>query len=556
MASYVIAGPAGDEQLAECEYLGTQLTLSCEAAVRVVIKHPQEWPSFLSGVCASFGFKRKSTPIVFTADGALIGGLDEFRNHVMTMQLKQHYAVTTEIDRDVSVKRAAADLQEAEDGRMKAQVGPDLLARIATKVKEVRDEGLIQILDGLFDHIVEDGLEFYLKRSVLLTPTGEDMASDIAGRELPFTVAPELAAVMAAGSEERENLPAAPTPEEILLVTQDEIQESQSASSVDVSLSSASKGQEEEEDSEEEDEEEEIKPKAALLPVRETKGELEIWLAMEISELNIKDFLEKFQSQGKLRSALRSEKPVEVPHGMQTIRLPQTYVVEGLNSGYILAVHPFPLIPGQLFIFTADYTDEDGNWLVRDPSLMRNWIRLVSLPPQHPVHSENSSRVAQTESVAVAGPAIILANRGFTSQLVPVSLRNPRYSSLSVDQLKVSIRHILTEQDWRIWYDLIKQTSGIGFYQWLPYGCRHYHPLTVGCLSVLIPPFEGIPGPVPLLRLVEIANPQEDQFHLSQLPFDHIFHKITSQTLGFDLLPLYLTCMEALDLKHKSVGKI
>lgn len=554
MASYVIAGPAGDEQLAECEYLGTQLTLSCEAAVRVVIKHPQEWPSFLSGVCASFGFKRKTTPIVFTPDGALIGGLDEFRIHVMTMQLKQHYGVTTEIDSNLRVKRATADLQEAEEERMKAQIGPNLLARIAAKVKEVRDEGLIQILDGLFDHVVEDGLEFYLKRSVLLTPTGEDMASDIAGRELPFTVAPELAAVTAEDSENREIQPAIATPEEALLVTQDEIQESQSASSADVSLSSVSKAQEEEDS--EEDEEEEEKPKVAILPVRETKGELEIWLAMEISELNIKDFLEKFQSQSKLLSALRSEKPVEVPHGIQTIRLPQTYIVEGLNSGYILAVHPFPLIPGQLFIFTADYTDEDGNWLVRDPSLMRNWIRLVSLPPQRPIHSENSSRVTQTESVTVAGPAIILANRGFTSQAVPVSLRNPRYSTLSVEQLKVSIRHILTEQDLRVWYDLIKQTSGIGFYQWLPYGCHHYHPLTVGCLSVLIPPFEGIPGPVPLLRLVEIANPQEDQFHLSQLPFDHIFHKITSQALGFDLLPLYLTCMDALDLRHKSIGKI
>lgn len=82
MASYVIAGPAGDEQLAECEYLGQQLDLSSDASVSVVVKHPQEWPSFLSGVCTSFGFKRKSTPIVFTVDGALIGGLDEFRTHV------------------------------------------------------------------------------------------------------------------------------------------------------------------------------------------------------------------------------------------------------------------------------------------------------------------------------------------------------------------------------------------------------------------------------------------------------------------------------------------
>jgi len=85
MASYVIAGPAGDEQLAECEYLGRQLDLSSDASVSVVVKHPQEWLGFLGGVCASFGFKRKFTPLVFTADGALIGGLDEFRTHVCTI---------------------------------------------------------------------------------------------------------------------------------------------------------------------------------------------------------------------------------------------------------------------------------------------------------------------------------------------------------------------------------------------------------------------------------------------------------------------------------------
>lgn len=437
---------------------------------------------------------------------------------------------------------------------MHAETGPNLLARIAAKVKEVREEGLIQILDGLFDHVVEDGLEFYIKRSLLLTPTGEDMTSDISGRDLPFTVAPELAAVSAPGSDMRENQPAILTPEEALLVTQDEIQESQSASSPDMSMSSSvSRAQDQEED-ESEDEEEKAPPKVVISPVREKKGELDVWLAMEISELNLKDFLVKFQSEGKLRSALHSEKPVEVPLGIHTIRLPPTYIVEGLDSGYILAVHPFPLIPGQLFIFTADYTDEDGNWLVRDLSLMQNWIRLVSLPPQRPFHSDSSARTTSTETVNVAGPAIVLANRGFTSQFVPVSLQNPRYSSLSVDKLKVTMTHILTGQDWNIWYNLIKQTLAIGFYQWLPYGSRHYHPLTVGCLSVLIPPFEGVTGPIPLLRLVEVENPQNDQFQLSQLPFDHVFHKISAQASGSDLLLLFLSCLEALNLPHKSLS--
>ena len=53
MASYVIAGPAGDEALSECEYLGRQLELSCNASVSIVVKHPDEWAAYLATVPAT-----------------------------------------------------------------------------------------------------------------------------------------------------------------------------------------------------------------------------------------------------------------------------------------------------------------------------------------------------------------------------------------------------------------------------------------------------------------------------------------------------------------------
>ena len=43
-----------------------------------ILKHKSEWPSFLETLCTSYGFSRKSCPIVFTAEGELIGDSNAF----------------------------------------------------------------------------------------------------------------------------------------------------------------------------------------------------------------------------------------------------------------------------------------------------------------------------------------------------------------------------------------------------------------------------------------------------------------------------------------------
>lgn len=85
----MIAGPAGDPALSECEYLGKQLEMSSNAAVSVVVKHPDEWKSYLSSVpstqvCSSFGFTKRVTPLIFTTDGKYIGSVDNFKSHVVS----------------------------------------------------------------------------------------------------------------------------------------------------------------------------------------------------------------------------------------------------------------------------------------------------------------------------------------------------------------------------------------------------------------------------------------------------------------------------------------
>lgn len=45
---------------------------------RIVIKHPSEWEGYLQEICRIYGFLRKSNPIVYTFDGKIIGGKDNF----------------------------------------------------------------------------------------------------------------------------------------------------------------------------------------------------------------------------------------------------------------------------------------------------------------------------------------------------------------------------------------------------------------------------------------------------------------------------------------------
>lgn len=45
---------------------------------RIVIKHPSEWELYLQEICRIYGFLKKSNPIVYTFDGKIIGGRENF----------------------------------------------------------------------------------------------------------------------------------------------------------------------------------------------------------------------------------------------------------------------------------------------------------------------------------------------------------------------------------------------------------------------------------------------------------------------------------------------
>ena len=53
-----------------------------DVTVQFVIKDPAEWSEFVDGVCRSYGFDKKTCPIVYTLEGNLIGDGRDFVDHV------------------------------------------------------------------------------------------------------------------------------------------------------------------------------------------------------------------------------------------------------------------------------------------------------------------------------------------------------------------------------------------------------------------------------------------------------------------------------------------
>ena len=484
MASYIIAGPAGDESFSECEYLGKQLELSTKAAVTVVMKHPDEWDEYLKKVqamqvCHSFGFYRPVTPIVFTSDGKYIGGLEHFKDHVFPTQLRRLYQLDSDLKKPERMSRAELDLTSSEVARKLAAAGPGLVERVRKRLEEIRAEGQIQIIDGYFRRILQNGLEvsssqFFVKESQLLTPTSEDL-SHLFGKELPFVHAPELPFL--SETPEATTLPADTTKEnpadnsyskESQSKESSVEEESEGMASPDLSIETDKKlGNESGGENEEEPDQLPVEPV-------ETPDLNDSLVAYQVTDFNLKDFIRRFQGLLKKKEAVVTEEAVTVPKTMKTVCIPDTFVVEAVSDGFVLAAHPFPMVPGQLFVFQGEHTDQEGRWLVRDTSLTPNWQKLFTIPPQHPVFQDQSPSPVSIPGLlqVYSHSGNLLSTRGYTLSSIDLAWMAPRNSALHLAPLSVTITHVLTELDWKVWLPLVRETGGVGFYQWLPYGAQ------------------------------------------------------------------------------------
>ena len=90
MVTYVVASKAHQPYLSECQILGEYLNKNApDVSVQFVIKDGSEWKEFLNSVCRSYGFEKKSCPIIYTLEGTLIGSGADFVEHVRERYDKQ-----------------------------------------------------------------------------------------------------------------------------------------------------------------------------------------------------------------------------------------------------------------------------------------------------------------------------------------------------------------------------------------------------------------------------------------------------------------------------------
>jgi hypothetical protein len=82
MVTYVVASKAQNPYLAECQIVGEYMTKNTpDVKVKYVIKDSSEWKEFADSVCRSYGFEKKSCPLVYTLEGTLIGDGSDFITH-------------------------------------------------------------------------------------------------------------------------------------------------------------------------------------------------------------------------------------------------------------------------------------------------------------------------------------------------------------------------------------------------------------------------------------------------------------------------------------------
>ena len=101
MVTYVIASKARSQYLAEVQALGDFLEKNCPGvSVKLVIKHKSEWSEFLDATCRSYGFSKRSCPLIYTIEGTLIGDAQKFVEHV-----KEKYARAIALTKDMQKRR-------------------------------------------------------------------------------------------------------------------------------------------------------------------------------------------------------------------------------------------------------------------------------------------------------------------------------------------------------------------------------------------------------------------------------------------------------------------
>lgn len=449
MSNYIIAGEAGSQDLADCEFLGSKLVASTPStSIHIIAKHHTEWDEFLKKTCSGYGFKEPSNPIIFTVEGKLIGDKSSFKQHVL-----ESYSVRGELDKNLRGLISEYDKVSLENFRQKEADGPTVIETIRDRIDEIVKSGGMRIADGFFQECIDNAFEFSVKISQILGPFTYD-SFDIWGENLDFIPVAELASEKAEEDvlSNRE-----------LKVTEEDFAENEEDSKNGDFLSESGKPKELE------------KPpvlESPLITNEESDPDFSL-RNYEVDDKNIKKFIELFTKANFVDNTEAQAEVTEipVPTSIKTLKIFKSNIVKDLPRDYTLALSPFPLIPRELIVFSGKMVE--GGWLLRDCSMMQNWLKVINIPPQRPVYKDGDilDPIIPKEPVFVKDiSGSCLKYRGYTTQQLSLDLECSRNSSLKLNTINIMIRHILTECDWEIWYKTIKELNAIGYYQLLPYG--------------------------------------------------------------------------------------
>jgi hypothetical protein len=308
----------------------------------------------------------------------------------------------------------------------------------------------MRILDGFFEPVYDRGFQFWKKNSNMLSPFTYDDFEQW-GESLDFLDIPEL------GTEKHET--------EIFSPKESKITEEFPAEQEEEKL-------EEDRGSESPGPDKEKSPSGNESPLATASDELNTGLiGFEVSDKNFQNFIEFFTDPQANVELLQVFNEVQIPTCIKTLPIFNSNIVRDLPKDYLLALSPYPLIPGEMVVFSGKMIEDA--WLLRDFSMMQTWLRVVSIPPQRPVYRDGDiiDQVIPREPVYVKDVnSSSLSQRGFTCRTIELNFECPRDPYLRLNSLNVYYRHLLSEFDWEVWHKVLKDLNALGYYQLLPYG--------------------------------------------------------------------------------------
>lgn len=113
--------------------------------VKFVVKDDSEWKEFIDSVCRSYGFEKKSCPIIYTLEGTLIGDHREFQDHV-----KDRYEKTLAITKESQKNRAKLNIEQNKERMRRKEEGDQLGEKIENVLERLKKKNVSQLIGDCF----------------------------------------------------------------------------------------------------------------------------------------------------------------------------------------------------------------------------------------------------------------------------------------------------------------------------------------------------------------------------------------------------------------------